>query len=472
MMKTEIAPQPGCQVTFLSSPADIAIIGGSAGCGKSFSLLMEPVRHVKHATFGATVFRRSYPEITMQGGLWDESESLYPLLGARPNLNDLLWRFPSGAEVGFRHLQNEAALQDYHGAQIPLLLFDELQSFTEKMFFYMLSRNRSGRCPLRSYLRGSCNPDPDSFLRQFIDWWIASDGYADLSRAGKVRYFYRSNDILHWADEPPELMAKFPEMAAIAPPKSVAFIPGTIWDNKKLLERDPGYLSNLQSLSLVEKERLLGDRERGGNWNIRPSAGKVFNRGWFEIVDAVPAGGIEGRGWDFAATEKDLKSTKSKEPAYTASVKMRYVNQQLYILDCTEERVTDIDDLLKNTSRQDAEDARQKGVPYRVRFELEPGSAAIREGRRLVALLAGIDSEGKHSQGDKLLRAAPLGAQARVGNVKILRGAWNERFLKHLHNQPDWPFKDIMDAASLIASDLMGARKKSNIPHSTSGRQM
>ncbi|RYY12693.1 MAG: terminase, partial [Cytophagaceae bacterium] len=40
-----IIPQPGFQERALSTRADIAIIGGSAGGGKTFALLMEAARH-------------------------------------------------------------------------------------------------------------------------------------------------------------------------------------------------------------------------------------------------------------------------------------------------------------------------------------------------------------------------------------------------------------------------------------------
>ena len=54
-----IRPQPGPQETFLASPADIAIYGGAAGGGKTWALLMEPLRHVHNPKFGAVFFRRT-----------------------------------------------------------------------------------------------------------------------------------------------------------------------------------------------------------------------------------------------------------------------------------------------------------------------------------------------------------------------------------------------------------------------------
>ena len=58
---TDIRPQAGPQEAFLASSADIAIFGGAAGCGKTFALLMEPLRHIHVPGFGAVVFRRSMP---------------------------------------------------------------------------------------------------------------------------------------------------------------------------------------------------------------------------------------------------------------------------------------------------------------------------------------------------------------------------------------------------------------------------
>ena len=79
-----IYPQPGFQMAALSTPADIAIIGGGAGGGKTYALLMEASRHRFNPTFGAVVFRRTYAQITNEGGLWDTSKEMYPLVGAKP----------------------------------------------------------------------------------------------------------------------------------------------------------------------------------------------------------------------------------------------------------------------------------------------------------------------------------------------------------------------------------------------------
>ena len=60
---TNLSPQPGPQTAFLSSSADIAIYGGAAGGGKTWALLMEPLRHLANAGFGAVIFRRTTVQV-------------------------------------------------------------------------------------------------------------------------------------------------------------------------------------------------------------------------------------------------------------------------------------------------------------------------------------------------------------------------------------------------------------------------
>lgn len=452
-MATEIRPQPK-QVEFLASPADIVFYGGSAGAGKSFSLIVEPLRHVRNPQFGAMIFRRTFPQITLTGGLWEEAGRIYAQLGGVPNVGELFYRFPAGSTVRFSHMQYESNKINYAGAQIPLISFDQVEQFSANMFWFMLSRNRS-TCGVRPYIRATCNPDPDSFVAELIDWWIDEDGWPISERSGQLRWFYRLNDETLWYDSTEQAMAAHPDLAAIAPPKSFTFISASVYDNQALLKADPGYLANLMSLSHVDKLRLLGDKHRGGNWKIRPEAGKVFNRSWFEIVPAAPAGGEECIYWDFAGTKKSLESD---DPDYTAGVDIRLVNGIYYVMNCVaaQESPTESERLFKNTSMQAAELAWRTGVPrsnFRVRFELEPGSAALRDAQRLVGMLAGLDVAATRNTGDKISRAKALAAQAEAGNVKLVAGDWNETWLKHMHSQPA-KHDDIMDGSSGAFNEL------------------
>ena len=133
------------------------------------------------------IFRKSYPQIFNEGALWDEAHEIYPYVGARPRLSASQWVWSSGASVSMRHIGGDDELQGWGGSQIPLIEFDELTEFSERAFWFMLSRNRS-TCGVRPYMRATCNPDPESFVAKLISWWIGKDGYAIPERSGVVRW--------------------------------------------------------------------------------------------------------------------------------------------------------------------------------------------------------------------------------------------------------------------------------------------
>ena len=60
------------------------------------------------------------------------------------------------------------------------------------------------------YIRATCNPDADSWVRSLIDWWIDPDtGFPIKERSGVLRWFVRDGDSLHWADTRADLVEMF-----------------------------------------------------------------------------------------------------------------------------------------------------------------------------------------------------------------------------------------------------------------------
>lgn len=281
--RNEIKPQEGFQSMFLSSSADIAIGGGAAGAGKSYALLMEPIRHSNNKNFGAVIFRRTSPQIRSVGGLWDTSMTIFPFASATPKESSLEWQFKSGATVKFSHLEYEKNILDWQGSQIPLIGFDELTHFTEKMFFYLLSRNRS-TCGVKPYVRATCNPDPDSWVATFIEWWIdQKTGFPIRERAGKLRYFIKDGNSIVWGntkkeviDRVPHIIAKMKSVNEDSDPndmvKSVTFIPGDIYGNVELLSKDPSYLANLMAQDENTRAQLLE-----GNWKVKVDQNEMIH---------------------------------------------------------------------------------------------------------------------------------------------------------------------------------------------------
>jgi len=443
--QTVIRPQPGPQTAFLGSPADIAIYGGSAGGGKTWALLMEPLRHVTNSAFGAVFFRRTTVQVRNEGGLWDESQKLYPLIGADPKEHVLKWEFPSGASVAFAHLEHDKTVLNWQGSQIPLICFDELTHFSAKQFWYMVSRNRS-MCGVRPYIRATCNPDADSWVAEFISWWIdPNTGLPIAERGGKLRWFVRIGDAIIWADGPEDLAEyKNPVDGEPIPPKSVTFIPAKLTDNAALMAADPGYLANLMALPTVERERLLG-----GNWKIRPAAGLLFRRGWCEVVDAIPAGARWMRGWDLGATPK----TESNDPDWTAGTKIGKLPDGRYIVahHCRDRlSPSGVERLIKNTAEAD-------GKEVQISLPQDPGQAGKSQVTNLTKLLAGFTVRATPESGDKTTRFSPFSAQAEAGNVLVLRGPWNETWFSSLEGFPEAVHDDDADSTSRAFNALLSA---------------
>jgi predicted phage terminase large subunit-like protein len=437
-----ISGQPGPQTDFLRSSADICVYGGAAGGGKTVGLILEPLRHATRvANFTAVFFRRSTPQITNPGGLWDESQEFYPRVGGTPHVGMREWRWPRGGKIKFSHLQFDSTVYDWQGAQIALICFDELTHFTAHQFFYMVSRNRS-TCGVRPYIRATCNPDADSWVAGFLAWWINPEtGLPIPERAGVLRYYVRVAEKTIWADRPEELVQYLPQPEDLPPsvepprPISVTFIPATVFNNPILLRANPEYYAWLLSLPTLERERLLG-----GNWKIRPAAGLYFKREWCGVVDEVPADLDVVRYWDLAATEK----TELNDPDWTVGIKLgRDKNGGYWLLDMMRTRANpgDVERLLLNTAEQD-------GNRVRIGFGQDPGQAGKSQALHLVRALSAYTARGAPESGDKLTRFGPFSSQCRAGNVKIRRGAWNEELFRVLEGFPDLAHDDEVDACS------------------------
>lgn len=432
----------------MATSAQICIYGGAAGGGKSYGLLLSALRYKNVPGFGCTIFRRNFNQIFSQGGLWDESMKIYSgIRGAQPQMSLGRWKFCNKdgqivSTVKFAHIERDDELNKWQGSQICEIGFDELTHFSEKAFFYMLSRNRSS-CGVTPFVRATCNPDADSWVAKFIDWWIDQEtGYPIPERSGKLRWFIRRDEILHWANTKEELWERFDLTTdeEKAEPRSVTFIMSRLQDNKELLKVNPQYMANLKALSIIERERLLH-----GNWKIKAAAGLFFKRTQLgDILEKLPDDVIRWvRCWDLAATEK----TDKGDPAYTAGVLIgKRKNGRYIIADVVNRQMAAAD--VRQTIKLTAQADKAKYKRVRIRLPKDPGQAGKEQAESYIKFLAGFDVTAVAETGSKESRAEPMAAQWQAGNFDILAGEWNEEYLYQLENFPDSKFKDMVDASA------------------------
>ena len=446
-MPRVIRPQRGPQERFLATSADIAIYGGAAGGGKTYGLLMEPLRYMNVKKFRAVIFRQNYTQITVSGGLWEESLAMYSgIKGAvgtkSPKYN---WSFKGGAKVYFDYLTRDQDVMKWQGSQITFMGFDELTHFSKKQFTYMMSRNRS-TCGVKPYIKATCNPDAESWVADFIAWWIdPNTGYPIPERSGRIRYMVTVDDEFQFADTWEELCKRYGVKKEKC--KTVTFIASKLSDNKELMKKDPSYLANLEALTLVDKERLLN-----GNWKIKPAAGAYFQRKQVEVIlDAPNDIYFYCRAWDLAATGKD----EAGNPDYTAGVLMGVRRNGLcVVLDVinVQYKAADVDRLLKSTA---ASDRKRYGYNYEVHIPQDPGQAGKRQAQYYIKLFSGYNIRTDTISGSKEIRATPYAAQWQAGNVQIVAGEWNDMYFNQLEMFPEGEHDDMVDASSDAFTELM-----------------
>lgn len=420
----------------------------SAGSGKTFAELLYPLRYKSVRGFGCVIFRKNANQIYNEGNLWDNARDMYSgIKGAVMRRGEGAWTFHDKngeqlSRISFRHIERDDEVHNYQGSQICGIEYDELTHFSKYVFFYMLSRNRS-MCGVKPYVVATCNPDADSWVAEFISWWIDQDtGYPIKERSGKIRWMIRREDEIYWADTKEELWEQFNLVTdeQKEEPRSVTFIAATIYDNQALIKANPQYLANLKALPTVERERLLM-----GNWKIKPSAGLYFRREQLgNILQILPDDVTNWvRCWDLAASEKDEKN----DPAYTAGVLMgKRKNGRYIVADVINKQLSasDVRNLIRLTAQTDT--ARFKHV--RIRLPQDPGQAGKDQAQSYIKALSGYDVTAELESGSKEARANPMAAQWQAGNFDLLFGPWNESYLTQLEGFPDAKFKDMVDASA------------------------
>jgi hypothetical protein len=275
-----IFAQKGGQENMLKSAADITIGGGCRGGSKTFSLLLEAAYDMNNPNFRALILRNEIEDLS---DIAETSDQIFGEFGERlRSKTDQRWVFNRGGFLRFSYHADsyDEFKKRFQGRQFSYIGVDEITHMEYLKFKYLITCNRNA-FGIRNRFFGTCNPDPDSWVAKFIDWWIGEDGLPIAERDSVVRYCFMdgdSVDSIYWGNTRNEVYEQchsiidrywLPEYSVYGEPqdlfiKSVAFVEAKLHDNVKLLASDPTYLANLANQS--EEQRA---RDLEGNWKYK-----------------------------------------------------------------------------------------------------------------------------------------------------------------------------------------------------------
>lgn len=290
---------------------------------KSFSSLMEVLKDIKKPDFHAVIVRKEKDDLQ---SLITDSYKLFSQFGTyNKSQNDMTWNFTNGGWLKFSYYSG--SFQDFkdrfQGRQFAYICIDEGTQCPYKKFKYLLTNNRNA-AHIRNRFWITCNPDPESWVRKFIDWWVDEDGYIIPERDCVIRYCFMDGDTpdsIYWGNTREEVYEQCSHLIdrlwnkyrdSYEPLgytkydvfiKSATFIRADVSENIKLISTDPSYIANLAQ---QDEEQRMRDLE--ANWNWKAAGDDLIKMADMEAVfeNAEQEGdGIDRASADIAFTGGD-----------------------------------------------------------------------------------------------------------------------------------------------------------------------
>ncbi len=275
------APNKGPQTEFLAASEREVLYGGSAGGGKSFAMLADPLRYMGHSAFSGLLLRHTTEELRE---LIFKSKELYPQIwkGIKWSERKMQWEAPSGARLWMSYLDRDDDVLRYQGLAFSWIGFDELTQWsTPYAWNYMRSRLRSTAHDLPVYMRATTNPGGPGHQwvkKMFIDPAPYNKAFdATNIETGKVLIY-------------PEKHSKAGQSLF-----KRRFIPAKLVDNPYLSSQGD-YEAMLLSLPEHQRKQLLE-----GDWDVAEGAAfGEFNRD-IHVVEpfSIPKNWVKFRACDY-----------------------------------------------------------------------------------------------------------------------------------------------------------------------------
>lgn len=303
------APNPGPQTEFLAANEREVLYGGSAGGGKSYGLLADPMRYFGNGNFNGIILRRTNDELREL--IW-KSQEIYPKAypGAKWQEKKSQWVFPSGARLWMTYLERDEDVLRYQGQAFSYIAFDELtQHATPFAWNYMRSRLRTTDAELPLFMRATTNPGGPghSWVKQmFIDPAPAGKKFAATNIDTGEPMVYPEG---HQKEGQPLFYRRF--------------IPASLKDNPYLMA-DGQYEANLLALPEMQRRQLLE-----GDWAVADGAAFPEFKQSVHVTEPfdIPSDWRRFRSCDYGYSSYSAVHWFAIDPSYETL----YVYRELYV---------------------------------------------------------------------------------------------------------------------------------------------
>ena len=246
------------QRLFFEAKSRFVAYGGARGGGKSWAVRKKAqLLAVRYPGIRMLLLRRTLPEL--------RENHILPLLKELGGMavyreTDRAFLFENGSRLRFGYCDSERDVLQYQGQEFDVIFIDEATQFSFYQFSTLTACLRGANdFPKRMYL--TCNP--------------GGVGHEWVKRLF-IRREYRPGEKA----------------------EDYSFIPARVYDNRALLERDPGYVSMLQGLPNDLRRAWLD-----GDWNI--FAGQYFTE-FREEIHVVEAFAVPSRWRRYVALDYGL----------------------------------------------------------------------------------------------------------------------------------------------------------------------
>jgi hypothetical protein len=321
-------PNPGPQTDFLSSSEREVLYGGSAGGGKSYAMLADPLHGLNDPNFSGLLVRHTTEELRE---LIQKSQELYPraIPGIKWSERKSQWISPRGGRLWMSYLDKDMDVTRYQGQAFNWIGFDELTQWPSPFAWdYMRSRLRSASSmELGLYMRATTNPGGSGHSwvkKMFID------------PAPYNKPFWATN--IETGEE-----IKYPAGHSKAGQSLFKrrFIPASLFDNPYLAESGD-YEAMLLSLPEHQRKQLLE-----GNWDV--NEGAAFPE-WNRAIHIVEPFKIPSNWTKFRACDYGYGSYTGVVWIAVSPSEQLVVYRELY---CSKVTATDLADMVLEAEAED-----------------------------------------------------------------------------------------------------------------------